>query len=311
MLLFLFRAAQNRPDLVTEPMRQALARLQGWGVAKPESAPFDAAAGVDAGHGRNDVPPAATPVSDEQRADAVATSIFAGFLTRLSRLTFADDFAGTGIGVPGGEDATKALLHLLEDVERQDEAFRVHTLGPNGESTLWDIRDTPQVETRDEILLRALAQGLEFLEQKFATSQQENWLWGLIHRVRFQHFLGQAGVNIFDLGPFAAPGFRATVNPASFSLNSDSFDFSSGPSMRFVVELDPRGIRAVNSLPGGNNGDPGGTADDNLFTRIQPDIHYGDLAPKWIRGETFSFRFTRTEVAAAARRKVRFVSGGL
>jgi len=310
LLPFLFRAAENRPDLLTDPMREALARLQEWGVAKPGSPPFDTVAGVDASFGRDDVPPAATPVSDEQQRDAVATSIFAGFLTRLSRLTFADDFAGTGIGVPGGDDATKALLHLLEDVDRTDDAFRVYTRGANGESTLWDIRDTPQVETRDEILLRALREGLAFLEGKFGSATQENWLWGLIHRVRFQHFLGQAGVNIFDLGPFAAPGFRSTVNPAGFSLNSDNFDFSGGPSMRFVVELDPRGIRAVNSLPGGNNGDPGGTADDNRFVRIHPDIHYGDLAPKWIRGETFPFHFARSEVAGAARRKVRFVSSG-
>ncbi len=308
LLPFLFEAAQNRPELVTDAMRAALARLQEWGVAKPGSPPFDTAAGLDAAHGRDDVPPAATPVSDEQRRDAVATSIFAGFLTRLSRLTFSDDFAGTGIGAPGGDDATKALLHLLEDVDRQDEGFRVYTLGANGESALWDIRGTPEVETRDEILLRALREGLAFLEGKFQTSEQENWLWGLIHRVRFQHFLGQAGVNIFDLGPFAAPGFRSTVNPAGFSLNSDNFEFSSGPSMRFVVELDPRGIRAINSLPGGNNGDPGGTADDNRFVRIQPEVHYGDLAPKWIRGETFPFRFTRSDVAGAARRKVRFVA---
>lgn len=308
LLPFLFRAAENRPDLVDSAMRDALERLREWGVKRPDSPPFDTVAGLDAAFGRTDVPPPATPVSDEQRRDAVATSIFAGFLTRLARLTFADDFAGTGIGVPGGDDATKALLHILEDVEREDAAFRVYTLGPNGESTLWDIRTTPEVETRDEIFLRALRDGLSFLEQKFSDPNQENWLWGLIHRVRFQHFLGQAGVNIFDLGPFPAPGFRSTVNPAGFSLNSDDFDFSGGPSMRFVVELDPRGIRAINSLPGGNNGDPGGTADDNRFNQIQPDIHYADLVPKWIRGETFSFRFSRDDVATHARRKIRFVA---
>jgi penicillin amidase len=142
---------------------------------------------------------------------------------------------------------------------------------------------------------------------KFQTSDQSQWLWGQIHRVRFQHFLGQAGLNIFDLGPIPAPGYRSTVNPAGFSLNSDNFDFSSGPSMRFVVELDPKQIKAVNSLPGGNNGDPGGTADDNRFNLIQPDRHFGDLIPLWLNGQTFPVRFYRSDVAAAARRKVRFV----
>lgn len=306
ILPFLFRAAQNRPDLVTPRMREAIDRLKAWSQAKPGSPACDTVSGVDPHDVREDVPPRATPVSTEEKLDAVATSIFTGFYTRLSRLVFADDFAGTGIGIPGGDDATKSLLHLLEDVGRSDPGFRVHTLGPDSESTLWDIRTTPERETRDEILLRALTDGLGFIESKFGETDQSRWLWGSIHRVRFQHFLGQAGIGIFDLGPIPAPGFRSTVNPAGFSLNSDDFDFSGGPSMRFVVELDPHGIRAVNSLPGGNNGDPGGTADDNRFNRIQPESHFGDLIPRWLHGETFRVWFYPKDVAAAARKKVRF-----
>ncbi|MCX8073945.1 MAG: penicillin acylase family protein [Candidatus Binatia bacterium] len=306
-LPFLFAAAERRPDLVTPAMAEALERLRRWGEERPGSPPFDTPPGVDAADERTDLGHRAQPVSDEEKADAAAASIFAGFLTRLSRLTFADDFAGTGIGTPGGDDATRALLHLLEDQDRTDPGFVVHTKDASGESFLWDNRNTPQRETRDEILLQALRDGLTFLQEKFSTDAQEQWLWGKIHRVRFQHFLGQAGLNIFDLGPFPAPGFRETVNPGGFSLNSDNFEFSGGASMRFVVELDPRGIRAHNVLPGGNNGDPGGTADDNRFNRIQPDIHFGDWVGAWINGDTFTFRFQRSEVAAAARRKVRFV----
>ncbi len=305
-LPFLFAAAERRSELVTPEMAEALDRLRRWGEERDGSPPFDASAGIDPGEERPDVPPRSRPVTAEEKEDAVATSIFAGFLTRLNRLTFADDFAGTGIDVPGGDDATRALLHLLEDEARTDPGFVVHTKDATGESSLWDDRNTPERESRDEILLRALREGLEFLQRKFSTDNQQQWLWGRMHRVRFQHFLGQAGLNIFDLGPFPAPGFRETVNPGGFSLNSDQFEFSGGASMRFVVELDPRGIRARNVLPGGNNGDPGGTADDNRFNRIQPEIHFGEWAPAWIRGETFAFRFQRNEVANAARRKVRF-----
>jgi acyl-homoserine lactone acylase PvdQ len=288
-------------------MTEALERLRRWGETHADSPPYDTPAGLDPAADRPDIPPPARPATEEEKQDAVAASIFAGFLTRLSRLTFADDFAGSGIGAPGGDDATRALLHLLEDEDRTDPGFVVHTKDATGDSVLWDDRNTPQRETRDEVLLRALAQGLDFLQQKFSSENQSEWLWGHIHRVRFQHFLGQAGLNIFDLGPFPAPGFRETVNPGGFSLNSDNFDFSGGASMRFVVELDPRGIRARNVLPGGNNGDPGGTADDNRFNQIQPEIHFGDWVPAWIRGETFTFRFARSEVANAARRKIRFI----
>jgi len=305
LLPFLFTAADARPDLVTADMAQALGRLHAWGQSKPGSPAYDTASGVDPASVRDDVPPRATPVSDEERADAIATSIFAAWETRLGRAVFADDFAGTGIAVPGGEDATKALLHILEDIDRTDAGFRVYTKGANGESTLWDRRDTPQVETRDEILLGALRDGLTFLDGAFKSNAPEDWLWGLIHQVRFQHFIGQAGFPFFDLGPFPAPSTRFTVNPGDYSLNSDRFVFSGGPSERFVAVLDPGGIRAVNALPGGNNGNPGGMLNEN-YNRINPALHYGDLVPGWINGETFDYHISRADVADHAVTKIRY-----
>jgi len=161
------------------------------------------------------------------------------------------------------------------------------------------------IETRDEILLGALRDGLTFLSSAFGSDQPDNWLWGILHQVRLQHFVGQAGFDIFDLGPFAAPGGRFTVNPASYSLNADSFTFSGGPSERFVAVLDPAGIRARNALPGGNNGDPGGMVQERYNT-INPELHYGDLLGGWINGETFAYRTTPADIAAHAERKVRF-----
>jgi penicillin amidase len=288
LLPFLFAAAAARPDLVTAEIAEALDRLRRWGDAKPGSAPYDMTSGIDA-HAccapnvRTDVAPRSSPVTAEERADATASSIFAGWTTRLARAVFADDFAGTGIGSPGGQDATKALLHLLEDIERTDPGFRVHTRGVNGESTLWDNRDTAAFETRDEILLSALRDGLTFLSSAFGSAELDNWLWGIIHQVRFQHFVGQAGFDIFDLGPFAAPGGRFTVNPANFSLNADTFTFAGGPSERFVAVLDPAGIRAVNALPGGNNGDPGGMVQERYST-INPELR--TTATCWAAGST-------------------------
>jgi penicillin amidase len=307
---FLLDAAEARPDLLTPEGTAAVERLRAWGMPNPDSPAYDAVAGVDAAELRDDVPPRSLPVSDEERADAVATSIFAVWSTALTRAVFIDDFEGTGIGSPGGSDATKALLHLLEDIERTDDAFRVHTKGENGESHLWDDKRTTPVETRDEIMLAALQAAVEFLPERFESSRQEEWLWGKIHQVRFQHFVGQAGLSLFDLGPFAAPGARFTVNPAGYSLNDrldddKEFIFSSGPSKRFVAVLDPSGIRAVNSLPGGNNGDPGGEGAEN-FGRINPEVHYGDLIPGWINGDTFEYRVSRSDVARHAVRKIRY-----
>jgi acyl-homoserine lactone acylase PvdQ len=130
-----------------------------------------------------------------------------------------------------------------------------------------------------------------------------------MHEVNFQHFVGQAGIGAFDLGPFPAPGGRFTVNPAGYSYNSDNFIFSGGPSKRFVAVLDPAGIRSINILPGGNNGNPGrppqgeGNASD-YYDRINPDIHYGDHIGGWINGEVFEYRVTRQAVADNAESKI-------
>jgi penicillin amidase len=305
LLPFLFAAAQTLPDLVTSDMQDALNRLQAWGQAKPGAPPYDTASGVDAHDLRGDVAPRPTPVSDQERTDAIATSIFVAWETRLVRAVFDDDFAGTGIDSPDGQDADKALLHILKDVDRTDPGFQVYTKGTNGQSTLWDDKTTSQVETRDEILLGALRDGLTFLDTKFQSPQPENWLWGLIHQVRYQHFLAQAGISSFDLGPFAAPSARFNVNPADFGLHSDDFTFSGGPSERYVVELDPAGVRAVNALPGGENGNPGGNT-PATYNQIHLAIHYGDQIAGWINGQTFEYHISRGDVAAHAVRKVHY-----
>ncbi len=306
LLPFLFTAAEHRPDLVDSGMADALARLRAWATEKPGSPACDAVSGIDAHDLRADAAARPLPVSDEERADAIAMSLFAGWSTRLAPAVLADDFAGTGVGAPTGDDPTKALLHILEDVDRSDDNFKVHTLGGNGESTLWDDKSTSAVETRDEILLASLRGGLTFLGERFASPQPQDWLWGKIHQVVLQHFIGEAGISLFNLGPFAAPGSRFTVNPGGFGLSrNSSFTFSGGPSERFVAILDPAGVRSFNTLPGGNNGNPGGVGDEK-FNHINPQTHYGDLLPGWINGQTFEYHVSRSAVAAHAVHRVQY-----
>ena len=116
----------------------------------------------------------------------------------------------------------------------------------------------------------------------------------------------------FNIGNIPAPGSRFTVNPADYSLNAnsaDAFVFSGGPSERFVAILDPAGIRSVNILPGGNNGDPcvGPAVPPNCrldtpsYNHINPGNHYGDHIPDWINGAIFEYRVSREAVAADTR----------
>jgi penicillin amidase len=307
---FLFAAAEARPDLVTPEMQDAIDRLRDWGTEKPESHAWITPSGVDAADERDDFPVREVAISQEERDDAVATAIYAGWTTRLSQAVFNDDFAGTGIGVPGGEEATKGLLHILEDIDRTDPGFVVHTKGAHGESTLWDNKTTPEVETRDEMLLQALADDLVFLADLFASNAPQDWLWGKLHRAAFQHFFGTAGIQNFNIGNIPAPGCRFCVNVAEWSLNANSAGdfvfFDNAPSERFVAVLDPAGVRSVNILPGGNNGNPcAGPApppncmlDTPSYNHINPANHYGEHIPGWINGQVFDVRVSREAVAA-------------
>ena len=91
-------------------------------------------------------------------------------------------------------------------------------------------------------------------------------------------------------------------------LPFDGFTFWHGAVQRFVAVLDPTGVRAIGSLAGGNNGNPGGRAARRYYNTINPAIHYGDLIPGWLNGEPFELRFTRQAVAAGNQRHVRYVA---
>ncbi|HSD11701.1 MAG TPA: penicillin acylase family protein, partial [Candidatus Binatia bacterium] len=318
---FLFAAADARPDLVTAEMQDALDRLRDWGEEKEDSPAWITSSGVDPADERDDFIARDTPILQEELDDAVATAIFGAWSTRLSRAVFIDDFAGTGVGAPGNEFATKGLLHILEDIDSDDPNFVVHTKGANGESTLWDDKTTPEIETRDEVILGALDGALDFLAQVVGSSEPDAWQWGKFHRAIFQHFFGQAGFPAFDLGPIPAPGARFTVNPADYSLNANNaagFTFMDGPSERFVAILDPAGIRSVSILPGGNNGNPcygpanppGCGLNPETYNFINPPNRFGDHIPGWINGETFEYRVSRDQVAADTQELIEYGSGG-
>ena len=135
---FLFTAAEARPELVTAKMSDAISRLRAWTEEKPGSPACDLVSGIDARELRADVPPRAQPVSDEERADAVASSIYTAWVNQIWDAlpppppeSWGDDWwEGWGL-------QWRIALHLLEDIDREDPAFKVWTKKtPNGDSTM-------------------------------------------------------------------------------------------------------------------------------------------------------------------------------
>lgn len=294
-------ASERAPSATAQAL---LDRLIAWGEG---DTPWRTHAGLDPSEVRDDFgAPVALP-DDEARADAVATSIFYAWLSRLVGDTLADEFSSTDFGVPGGADATTALLHLLRHVDSDDPSRRIHTAGPDGQSTLWDNVSTPITETRAEILVGSLEKAADDLVGLFGTDDPDAWLWGKIHSVRLQHFFEVGGITQdWSLGgktPIPHSGARYTVSPANFGLSEPlkAHAVSSGASQRLIVEMTPDGPVAWNNLPGGQSGDGRnpdiGRAD---YDTIRPDTHYGDWLPAWVRGERVLLRFKPCDVAAGA-----------
>ena len=301
MLPFLFAAAEARPELVTQEMSDALARLAAWMEQKPGSPACDAVSGIDAHELRADVPPRGRPVTDEEREDAVASSLYHAWVKQIWEVLPPPEWPQMWPILPW-----RLLLHLLEDIDRTDPAFKVWTKGPNGDSTMWDDPATTEVvETRTEVLLGALGRAIALLEQKVGSADMSTWLWGKLHQVTLKHGLG------LNLGPFPVPGGFWTVNNAAAlpweGGGAGDFTVSLGVIQRFVVLLDPTGIRSANLLLGGQNGDPGSA---EAYSTINPVTHYGDMIPQWINGETFEMRISREAVAADNQRYVKYVPAG-
>ena len=134
--------------------------------------------------------------------------------------------------------------------------------------------------------LAALA-GPDFAGAFGASTDQDDYRWGKLHRIVFRHPLG---------GPFSIPpaggafppplpgldgiptdGGFGTVDAASHdarAASADAFMFGSGPVRRAVAEARPDGIRAVTSLPGGASG-------------VLGSPFYANLLPGWLTDEAF------------------------
>ena len=121
----------------------------------------------------------------------------------------------------------------------------------------------------------------------------KRWQWGRLHRLRLEQIpLGDPDVaaplrKLFNRGPYLAPGGSSTVNAFSWDASSEpeTFDVTSAPSMRMIVDLSNLDqSRWVNQT--GISGHPG-------------DSHYDDQLGTWLKGKDYPWPFSAKEVNAA------------
>ncbi|MDF1561687.1 MAG: penicillin acylase family protein [Deltaproteobacteria bacterium] len=226
LLPHLLDAAGARADLVTSlGIGDALARLTAWDYSQPT--------------GLSDHDTDAAPSSDAaEREAAIASSLFSSWLFQAIEATFRDELSAAGAAVAGRAGRADQAMHKAFFFALEED--RNHYFD--------NVNSAGTVETREEILLQALADAVTELQGRLGNDPEE-WLWGRIHRAHLQSIFGVFGVpNAFDLGPVPEPGGLHTINVAGFNRDYTS---THGPSLRMFTVMDPEGPRSEQIIPGG------------------------------------------------------------
>ncbi len=208
--------------------------------------------------------------------DRVGASVFYVWQWRLLRNIVADELAD-----PEKLDQDTAVVYqqhstLDEIMARPDDPW-------------FDDRTTPEVETREDITRRSLADAVAWLRENHG-DDPAGWRWGKLHPMVFTHQpLGQTGQSmiddLFNGDPLEGRGGPFTVFATTPSLD-EPFAIIGGTSQRFIADLaDLERSLAINST--------GQSA--HLFHR-----HREDQIPLWLEVGFHPVRFSRGSVEGVA-----------
>ncbi len=288
-------AALSRDTEVAE----AVGRLRTWN--------YGTLTGLKEGYDPGDNPWAlAEPSVDEMRT-SVAAAIYSVWRARVLANTIDAALGRLGLDrqLPPNDQSMSALRRLLENFG---------TMRGRGASgvNFFEVRGAANPEVaRDVILLRSLKEALDLLaSESFAlafgnTRDQNEYRWGRLHRIVFNHPLGGAlnappagGLTLVrpTLPGVARSGGFQVVDASGHSARSSSvnaFMYGSGASRRFVGELAPAGIVARQIIPGGQSGVPGSP-------------HYASKLPEYLVNSFHALPLRRQDVEAVRATELNF-----
>ena len=269
--------AQQASPISKQLLPLALAMVQGWTSFSTES-------GVD-----EDMPTA------QQVADSQAAAIVQVWMRRFADRTFEDEYTQLGV-----TPSSFAQLKLLVLMCKSSTDLKTPLNPQTGEPILFDTWDTPEQETKRQQAAHAVLDALDYLVGALGQDITK-WRWGNLHTLTLD-FLAPIDALQIPLKTDAAypngfprHGDIGTVDAAGDSIDIGDYTYNHGPAIRFVAELDPKGPKARNVLPGGEVLDP-----------MSP--HYRDLMELYRKNKTFDLAFTEGDVAASA--KMEFMTNG-
>ena len=206
-----------------------------------------------------------------QPADSAPAAYFNVVWRRLLSLTFDDDLRRRN-WPDGGDRWFAVVAELLREPAHP----------------WWDDATTDEVETRDEILLRAMLDARDELTKRQSLDPEE-WRWGHLHRMNLHHStLGESGVGpvewLLNRDGHQVGGGSSILNATSWDAHL-GYDVTAAPSMRMVVSL--------------------GDLDRSLWVNLTgvsghpASPHYDDQTDLWVEGRYLPWASTRDAVVEA------------
>ncbi|MEM7585653.1 MAG: penicillin acylase family protein [Acidobacteriota bacterium] len=286
--------------LAADPgVAEAITRFMTWDFSSPT--------GLAAGYDPGDDPDNLQEPSAEEVANSIATTIWSVFRGQVVQRVIDGTLTQVGLGsfLPDSRSAYRGLAHLLDTFDTSN------GVGASGLPFFHNGLGLTAEQDRDLILLQSLRAALDLLAtDEFApafrnSTNQDDYRWGYLHRIVFNHPLGgpfdipNAG-GFQDLGEglpgVARAGGYEAVDASTHSARSDGlneFMFGAGPARRFVGVMDPAGIDAVQVIPGGQSG-----------VVVSPD--YASQLGRWLTNNYHPMLFTPAAIAANRRDEQQF-----
>lgn len=161
---------------------------------------------------------------------------------------------------------------------------------------LWDDPATPERETREEWIARALTRALAEVEREDGKNPRR-WSWGRVHRLTYDHPFASRLPSLLRrklrFGPVNLPGSWHTLDVAGFPLAGRDYRVVHIPSARIIVDLGAIDDSRI-VLPLGQSG--------QLFDR-----HAADMLRPWSRVRDVPLPFSTEAVVKATISTVRFL----
>jgi len=184
---------------------------------------------------------------------------------------------------------SNVLIYGLDELPLYEASHSIYLL-----STIIDIPIHPlwrnsdlELTNRDDVLTKAFVDAYDFLASEFG-EEYESWRWGALHELQFEpdllDYIDLGEEKITQLVPIVeAPGTLATLNVSNFNPLTGTFDATSLPSMRMIVDLsDFDQSQSINST--GQHGD-------------YRNEHYADMIPLWTSGTLRDTAFSQVAVS--------------